>query len=225
MIGLKELIGEDLHTQVTAKLGKYTLEIVEEGMKAFIHKSSDEVVITNNGDWIPKDKFKQKLDLIKLKEDEVADYKAKVDNLTKSKGNVDELQTEIGTLKTTITDNESKYKDSELKIRKTHALTSHLSHAGAKHPELLTGNFKLEDFELDDKDQIKDFDNHMKPIKEKYPDQFGQVILKNLKNPERIDHTEIAGFVTKEAFDNMSDKERVANIDKVNESSPFWQKQ
>ena len=220
---LKELIGDDLLKQVAAKLGKYTLTVVEEGMKAFIHKSGEEPIITKNGEWIPVIKFNQKLDLLKLKEEEVADYKARVDNLTKSKGNVDELQTEIGKLKTNITDNETKFKSNELTIRKKFALVTHLTKAGAKHPELLTGNFKLDDFELDDKDSIKDFDNHLKPVKEKYGDQFGQVKLKG-KSPEKKDETNIAGFITKEAFNKMSQKEVVANIDKVNESSPHWQK-
>ena len=219
---LKELIGDDLDKQVNEKLGKNTLVVVEQGMEAFIHKTGDEVITTNNGEWIPKSTFNQKLEIIKLKETEVADYKVKVDNLTKSKGNVDELQTEIGNLKTNITNNETKYKDNELKIRKKFALERHLTKAGARHPELLTSNFKLDDFELDDKDQIKDFDNHLKPVKEKYGDQFGQIKLKG-KSPEKKEPSDIAGFITKEAFDKMSQKEVVANIDKVNESSPHWQ--
>jgi len=219
---LKELIGDDLDKQVNEKLGKNTLVVVEQGMEAFIHKTGDEVITTNNGEWIPKNTFNQKLEIIKLKETEVAEYKVKVDNLTKSKGNVDELQTEIGNLKTNITNNETKYKDNELKIRKKFALERHLTKAGAKHPELLTGNFKLDDFELDDKDSIKDFDNHLKPVKEKYGDQFGQIKLKG-KSPEKKEPSDIAGFITKEAFNKMSQKEVVANIDKVNESSPHWQ--
>ena len=55
---LKKLLGDDLFNQVSTKLGDGSLQLVPKGKKAFLHEEKDNVVISNNGEWVPTSKLK-----------------------------------------------------------------------------------------------------------------------------------------------------------------------
>jgi len=226
MDAIKKLLGEDLFNKIVEKIGEAKLVLVEKGKEAFIHKADEEVVISNNGEWIPKAKFNDKLDEIKTLKAEAENYKTKLAEASGSSKTVEELQKKVNDLTAEIESNNTESEKRLTTLNKKHALEKSLSKAGAKHPSLLMTKFDLEKIELDG-ENIKDFDTHLKPVKEEFKDLFGEKKLqgggKNGKGDPNLDVNLPDGFITFEQFKGMSQKERVANMDKVNESSPHWE--
>ena len=226
MDAIKKLLGEDLFSKVKEKLGEATLALVDKGKQAFIHKEGEEVVVSNSGEWIPKKKFGELNDEKKKLQEEVNSYKTKLEELSKSGKTVEELQTEITNLKSEMETNKTEADKRITQLSKKHALEKALTGAGAKHSTLLMSQFDLDKIELDG-ENIKDFDTHLKPVKETFKDLFGVKEIKgggkNGTGEPNLDVNLPDGFVTFESFQSMSPKERQANIEKINESSPHWE--
>ena len=217
---LKELLGEELHKQVVEKTPELQLVIIEKGQKAFIHKEGETPIITNNGEWIPKEKFNNKLDEIKTLKAETETYKSEVGNLKKLAGDNEEMKTKITSLESDIEANKTESGKRETDIAKKFAVKDALRDAKVKHPALLLKEIDLEKIELDSDGKVRHIDDHIKPLKEQYPDLFGEV---KLKGNDPLKPTDLPdGHITKEQFMNWSESERAANIDKVNESSKHW---
>ena len=77
---LKELLGEELFTQVESKLGDKKLGVV------------------NDGSWLPKSKLDEKLAVIKTLEEETQNYVKQLDELKASAKGNEELTAKIGEL-------------------------------------------------------------------------------------------------------------------------------
>ena len=167
---LKELIGEEAFKKVEADLGKKDL-------------------IINDGEYIPKEKFNEKLDEIKdLKADKVKaekDLKTAGDELKKlqdeKKSSTSTVEQKIAELEKKITDQDGKItaKETELGLaKKENVLKDALTEAGVKNPKnlkLLMKEFDLEKLELDEKDgKIKGFDDSVKKLQEDYKPLFGE---------------------------------------------------
>ena len=217
---LKELLGADLHTQVVEKTPALQLVIVEKGQKAFIHKEGETPVITNNGEWIPKEKFNSELDKIKALKKEAETYQTEIGKLKKLAGDNEGLTTKITELETSIENNKEASGKRETDITKKFAMKDALRDLKVKHPSLLLKSISLEEIELDSSGKIKHLDDIVKPLKESYPDLFGEVKLKGTDPVKPLTLPE--GHITKEQFDKMSQAEKLENSDKINESVKNW---
>lgn len=223
MDDVKKLLGDDLYNQVAEKIGDKKIALYSKGEAAFIHKEDETPIVTNNGSWIPKDKFQSKIDEIKTLKQEADDLKGELAELKKTAGNSQELQAKITDLENKLTANDQESKKRETATLKKFALKDALRDNGAKYPDLLVKEFNLDEIELDEKGKIKDLEGKLKPVKENFADVFGEVVVTG--KPPKKEKTYPDGFITKEQFDGMNQKERVENVDKINESLPHWDKE
>jgi hypothetical protein len=222
MEAIKKILGEDLFRQVSEKLTDgASLELVPKGQKAFLHKSDETVAVTNNGEWLPKEKFNEKLDEIKTLKSQTTEYAKELATLKKANLSATELQTQLAELQDRIKLNETEGEKRTAEIQKRFALKDALRSSGAKHPDLLLSKFDLNKIELEG-EEIKNAKEIIEPIKNEYKDLFGE--KKIAGNRINLDVDLPDGFVTREQFDSMTPRERVANIDKINESSGHWKK-
>jgi hypothetical protein len=150
---LKELLGEELYKQVKEKLG------------------DKKVIINNDGSYLPKSKFDEKNEEVKLlKEKLTAHEKQAKDTETLLKDNA-ELKTKFEALQTeSKTQLEARDKQISHITKKT-ALSRALAEKKAKHADLLMKEFDFDKIELDG-EKIKDFDKLIAPLTEKYADMF-----------------------------------------------------
>lgn len=162
---LKELLGEELYKQVSEKLG-------------------DKKLIVNDGSYLPKSKFDEKNDEVKLLKEKVSSLeKTAKDTETLLKDN-EELKAKYSTL------SEQSKKDIEAKdkqishITKKTALSKSLQEKGARYPDLLIKELDLDKVELDG-DNVKGFDDLFKPLSEKYKDMFVEKVVTGGNEPQK----------------------------------------
>lgn len=165
---IKELLGEELSTQVMAKLG------------------SVELGIANDGSLVPAEKF----DTIKAErtkaQAEVETLTAQVEGnakiveeLTQKAGMSDELKTELDNMKTTMETTKaqvlSEAAEKEANIIKTYAIKEHLTKANA-NPDVinyLVNEFDLASIEMDG-ENIKNWEAMLEPLKQNKKTLFGE---------------------------------------------------
>ena len=97
---LKELLGDELYSQVTEKLGETQVDIV------------------NNGNWVPVAKFNEANDTIKSQKKQLADVDTQLETLKKNTGDTETLKAEIARLqdenKTASEKHENELKDTRI---------------------------------------------------------------------------------------------------------------
>lgn len=149
---LKELLGEELFKQVNEKLG-------------------DKKLIVNDGSYLPKSKFDEKNEEVKL-------LKEKVTSLEKTAKDTESMLKDNEDLKKKYESlqNDSKSqleaKDKQIShITKRTALKSALQEKGARYPDLLIKEFDLDTIELEG-ESVKGFDKLLTPLAERYKDMF-----------------------------------------------------
>jgi thymidylate synthase len=149
---LKELLGEELYKQVNEKLG-------------------DKKIIVNDGSYLPKSKFDEKNEEVKLLKEKVSSLeKTSKETETIIKDNA-EMKQKFEALQTeSKTQLEAKDKQISNIVKKT-ALAKSLTEKGAKYPDLLLKEFDIDGLELDG-ESVKNFDNLFNPLKERYKDMF-----------------------------------------------------
>lgn len=173
---LKELIGEEAYKKVVADLG-------------------DKELIINDGSYIPKDKFNEKLDEIKELNKEKSklsgDLKTAQDSLKKlqdeNESGSKTVEQKIAALEKKLADQDTKLsdqdtkladKDKQLQIRDNEALLKEaLTNAGVKKPQnlkLLLREFELDKIEVGEDGKIKGFDDKVKKLQEDYKPLFGE---------------------------------------------------
>jgi hypothetical protein len=154
---LKELLGEELHTQVMEKLGdKHKLAIVSDGT------------------WFPKDKFNEVNEAKKQLETDLKDRDTQLADLKKSAGDNEELKKQIDQLQK---DNKKAAENYDAKIKDvtvTSAIEKALTSAKAKFPDLLIGRIDKSKIELLQDGTVKGLEDQIKPLKENYKDLFGE---------------------------------------------------
>ena len=223
MDDIKKVLGDELFTSVTAKLNGDVLALVPKGQKVFLHKENETPVISNNGEWIPKAKFNDLNAQLTSEKVLTANSIKELETLKKSVGNNTELQATIEKMKA---DAEKNKADNDLRFTnmdKTNLLQEALEEAGAvrSNAKLLLKTISLDKLEIVD-GKIKDAEALLKPVMEEHKSLFGKPILKG-KDPI-IPEGAPEGYITKDKFMAMTAPERAANIAKVNESSPHWNK-
>lgn len=163
---LKELIGEELFTQVSEKLN---------GQQVII-AAKDEKYIKDDGSLLSKEKVNE---IVTQRISEVSEQKR---ILTESKT---ELETQLDKLKSDNKGNEELAKtieDMKLQIAdkdkeivtttKKSMLTNNLIKAGFKYPELVIGKFDLDKLVIEG-DSFQGFNELVAPVKEGYPELLG----------------------------------------------------
>jgi hypothetical protein len=175
---LKELLGEELVKKLETKLKDVKIGIV------------------NDGSWVPKEKFDNKTEELKLTKQQVDQYKensSKVETLLKDN---EALKTQYNELKTThetvLTE-----KDKEISyITKKSVLSKALKENGARYDDLLMSKIDLESVNIEN-ETIKGLDELINPLKEKYSDMFeskqvtgnkpSSGVKDQIVNPEEMD--------------------------------------
>ena len=150
---LKVLLGDELFNQVIAKLG------------------DKKIAITNDGSWIPKSKFDEKSQEIKLLKEQLASNEAKnadVEKLLKSNTELDTKYKELNTKY--LADLDAKNKEIS-NITKKSLISKALKDNGAIYEDLLLSQINLDSVEIDG-DSLKNFD--VKHLQEKYESMFEQ---------------------------------------------------
>ena len=149
---LKEILGEELYKQVNEKLG-------------------DKKLIVNDGSYLPKSKFDEKNEEVKLLKEKVSSLEKTTKDTESMLKDNDELKKKFDALQ-----NDSKSqleaKDKQIShITKRTALKSALQEKGARYPDLLIKEFDLDTIELEG-EAVKGFDNLLTPLTERYKDMF-----------------------------------------------------
>ncbi|MBU1095828.1 MAG: phage scaffolding protein [Bacteroidetes bacterium] len=166
---LKELIGDEAFKKVEADLNGKEL-------------------ILNDGNYIPKKTFDDKLDEIKTltkeKETLTGDLKTSQDGLKKledeKKSGNQTVEQQIADLNKKIDEQNNKIaqKDKELQLKNHESLLKDsLTGAGVKNPKnlkLLMKEFDLDKLEVDKEGKIKGFDDSVKKLQEDYKPLFGE---------------------------------------------------
>lgn len=160
-MGLKELLGEELYNTVTA------------AVKGKGKDGKDLDLIVNDGNYIPRIKFNEVNDKVKVLEADIATRDTQIKTLGESvKGNAD-LTKQITDL-TAINakakaDYDSKIKDIQITTAAEKALTA----AQAKHVDLLMSKVDRSKLVIDN-DKIIGLDEQVTTLKETYKDLFGE---------------------------------------------------
>ncbi|WP_424765700.1 phage scaffolding protein [Paenibacillus sp. sgz302251] len=149
---LKELLGDDLFSQVSEKLG------------------DKKVAIVSDGQWIPKAKFDSLNDEKKTYIEQNKALNTQLDEMkTKVTGN-EQLTKQVEALQAQLKDSDIKIKD----VKINSAIESALIKASAKFPDLLTGKFDKSKLEIKEDGTISGIDDQLKAITETYKDLFGE---------------------------------------------------
>ena len=204
---LKELLGEELYSQLAAKINEHN------GNEA---NKENQIKIANlgTGEYVGKGKYDALNDLLKGKETELTTANGLIAELKKgTKGN-EELQQKIGTYETQVADLQAQLQETKIKSAVKVALLSEK----AVDVDYLT--FKLneklkekgENLQLDENDNIKGWDAYKDGLKTQFPSMFESAgtgtkkVLGDNRLPEG-DGEHVS--VTKEDFANMGYKSRV----------------
>jgi len=163
---LLELLGQELHDQVTAKLGAIKI-ILDDGSGSMVPKARLDDVIQEKKEAL-KLVAKHEADLVALQE--------------KAKGN-DVLTAQIQDLQRSTAALKLESEQALLKEKKSTAILVALMDAGVMDPaarELLSKNFDPSKIELDENGKPKGFADLVKPIKENqaFAGMFGKTIIK-----------------------------------------------
>lgn len=172
---LKELIGEELFKQITEKLG-------------------DKTLLLNDGNWIPKKKFDEKIEEIKSLNEKIAIYvqnekdtKKLLDDNEDYKKKYEDLQ------KTSKSALEGKDKEISDIVTKG-LLKDELIEMGSVYPDLLIKNINLDDVLVKD-GKILNKETVLNPLKDTYKDLFKTTIIEgNDPNPSGNKNPNPDGF-------------------------------
>lgn len=207
----KELLGEELFNQVQEKLGDNKVVILEDGQEIYNPK---------DGLFFPKAKWDEVNTSKNHLQTELDTLQTELATLKESAGSKADYEKALEELKTKMANSKVDFEAVELENKKGFALALHLRDAKANAPELLESQFKSDgkwSFELDTNggiDRIKDWENILKPVQDKYPPQFGKEVKVGYgPKKSKVDNEE---FFTQEQMDGFDDKEMVDNLPKIN---------
>jgi len=171
---LKELLGEDLATRLSASTDAIAKEVIT--------KLTGQKLILDDGKLVPQyriqelsDQVKNQKELLKKNDDDLKDLKTKVT------GN-ETLTAQIGELQRSQKAQRDEFDANQAKTKKSFALKEALMNAGVGDPEarnLLSLRFDIEKLELDEAGKPKGFDDQLKPIKENkaFAGMFGTTVV------------------------------------------------
>lgn len=189
---LKELLGEELYNQVSAKLG-------------------DTKLLKNDGSYIPVQKFNDKNEEVKLLKGKVLDYE-------KKNTDVEKLLKDNTDLKNSYQELSNKYnsdiqlKEKEiLSITKKSVLSKKLKDEGAVYEDLILKALDLDSIELDG-ENLKNFD--LKDIRAKYPSMFTEKVTTGNVNPSNNNNNQnnLGGSQKEKLIQQYNEFEKAGNF-------------
>lgn len=142
---LKELLGEELYSQVMEKAGDNKLAIV------------------SDGNWIPKAKFDDKIQEVKDLETELENRDTQLEDLKKV--DADALQKTIDDLQEANKTQKTEYEEKLQKQAFDHALNNALTGAKVRNPKAAKALLELETIKLDG-DKLLGLDSQLEALKE-----------------------------------------------------------
>lgn len=158
-MNLQEILGEELFNQVSETLkgkGKDGKDL--------------ELAITNNGEWIPREKFNSEK---KILEEQIKSRDSQLVELQKAaKGNEDLLET----IKNMKKANEDALIDSELKL-------AFVKNGAEKYFDLLSAKIDKTKFEIAEDGSIKGIDEQLNILKTDYSELFTQQTTQTGRDP------------------------------------------
>lgn len=167
---LEELLGAELYAQVATKLGEKKLLI-------------------DDGSFIPDHRFKEKVAEVKALKDAKAQVEADLEKLKPLTINNEALTAQVAQVKADSEARTAKYEAEQARVRKAFAIKESLMNAGASDPEardLLALKFDIEKVELDEKGNVKGFDEMVKPMQDSpsLKNLFGKTKIKGQEHNE-----------------------------------------
>lgn len=207
---LKELLGEELYSQVESKINEHN------GNEA---NKENQIKIGNlgKGEYVSKAKHDALQELLNGKETELTSANNLIAELKKgTKGN-EELQGKITGYETQVADLQKELQETKIESALKVALLSEK----ATDIDYLTFKLKAKlaaegkTLELDDNDNIKGWDDLLSGLKTQLPNQFEAAISKKIE-PNRLPNPEDKEVMTKEDFNKLGYNSRV----KLREENP-----
>lgn len=165
---LKEILGEDLFTQVKNKVSSYNEKADKDKRVSIANVNGDE--------YVTKAKYSQLETDLNNTKTSLSTAQTTIDDLKKSNGDNAELQQKVSDYETKIANLETVSKAEKAKMLKEIAIKDALYAEKAKHPELLISKFDLSKIVLDEKGEkvVSGIEEQIKSNKETYKDLFGE---------------------------------------------------
>lgn len=155
--------------------------------------------------FIPKDKYNEKANEVQEKADELKattdkmnELQTQVEKLSNAEGEQEKLKEQLEAINNEFETFKGESESRLANVKKTQAIERGLRDAQA-NPEtvdLLIGKFDLEQIELADDGNIKDWDKHLEPLKESRKSLFAESSVSGTKPPDGT-NTEPSGYKAK----------------------------
>lgn len=165
---LKEILGEDLFTQVKNKVSSYNEKADKDKRVSIVNVNGDE--------YVTKAKYSQLETDLNNTKTSLSTAQTTIEDLKKSNGSNADLQQKVSDYETKIANLEATGKAEKAKMLKEIAIKDALYAEKAKHPELLISKFDLSKIILDEKGEnvVSGIEEQIKSNKETYKDLFGE---------------------------------------------------
>jgi len=150
---LKELLGEELYNQVTAKAGEHKIAVV------------------SDGNWFPKEKFDEVNSQVKEYKKQLADRDKQLEDLKAKAAGNEELQKQIQQLQDQNNQIKDQYEKQLQEQQFNFALKEALTSAKARNPKAVEALLNKEAIKLDG-DKLLGLDEQLKSLKESDPYLF-----------------------------------------------------
>ena len=207
---LKELLGEELYSQIESKVNEHN------GNEA---NKDNQIKIGNlgKGEYVSKAKHDALQELINGKDTELKSANDLIAELKKgTKGN-EELQGKITGYETQVADLQKQLLETKIKSALKVALLSEkatdIDYLTFKLEEKLKAEGKM--LELDDNENIKGWDDLLSGLKTQLPNQFESTTNKKVE-PNRLPKSDDGQVMSKEEFNKLGYNSRV----KLREENP-----
>lgn len=194
-MSLKEILGEELYSQVTDKLG------------------DKKIAIVSDGNWIPKAKF----DDVNTEKNE---YKTQIDNLNQELGKLKEKLKDNDNANETIADLQKQIADKEIeleKTRKSNAIKLEVLKANPNDVADILPHLKDESISINEDGTITGLKEQLEDLKESKPYLFKEVEPQGTGGSLGNGGRGTGKVITKEEFDKMSYSEKVELYNKDQE--------
>ena len=143
---LKELIGEELYTQVVAKLG-------------------DKKLFVGEGEFIPKSRLDEKIAEVAKAKEQLADRDKQLSDIgEKAKGN-EELTKQLAEIKALNESEKLEYENKLSQAKRNYAIDSALKGAGAKNTKALMALLDQEQIKIEE-DKVVGIEEQLTKLKE-----------------------------------------------------------
>jgi predicted transcriptional regulator len=170
---LKELLGEELYSQLVAKLG-------------------DKKLVVDDGKLIPKYRLDEVSEKNKSLSEQLQKYEGDLKTLKQTASGNEELTKQISDLQKKMKEQQEEAEAKMIREKKSFALKDALRSAGVQDDDaldVLSKKFDVDKIELDETGKPKGFDDAIKPLKEKpaFSAMFGKKQISGQEHQHGLD--------------------------------------